>query len=75
MNGWTNRETWLINLWFAPESQEVLDSVRASLEEELDNLRENLPGYLVDLLSINFIMSEVNWDELSRHFEPIESEN
>lgn len=75
MNGWTNRETWLINLWFAPENQEVLDSVRASLEEELDNLRENLPGYLVDLLSINFIMSEVNWDELSRHFEPIESEN
>ena len=49
--------------------------MRASLEEELDNLRENLPGYLVDLLSINFIMSEVNWDELSRHFEPIESEN
>ncbi len=26
-NGWTNRETWLVNLWFNPESIEDLDII------------------------------------------------
>ena len=28
MNGWTNRETWLINLWFAYDNQEELDDIK-----------------------------------------------
>ncbi len=72
MNGWRNRETWLINLWFEYESQEELNDIRNLLEEELDELRYKIPDYLVDLLSVNFVMNEIDWDELGGHCEAIE---
>ena len=72
MNGWRNRETWLINLWFEYENQEELDDIRSLLEEELDELRNKIPDYLVDLLGLNFVMNEIDWDELGGHCEAIE---
>jgi hypothetical protein len=27
-NGWTNRATWLINVWFEPESREQVQMAR-----------------------------------------------
>ena len=72
MNGWRNRETWLINLWFEYESQEELNDIRNLLEEELDELRYKIPDYLVDLLGVNFVMNEIDWDELGGHCEAIE---
>ena len=39
-NGWTNRETWLINVWYNPETLEDLDYIR----EELDWAVECLMG-------------------------------
>ncbi len=32
-NGWTNRETWLINVWFNPESSADVDAAKETLEE------------------------------------------
>jgi hypothetical protein len=72
MNGWRNRETWLINLWFEYESQEELNDIHNLLEEELDELRYKIPDYLVDLLGVNFVMNEIDWDELGGHCEAIE---
>ena len=72
MNGWRNRETWLINLWFEYENQEELDDIRSLLEEELDELRNKIPDYLVDLLGVNFVMNEIDWDELGGHVEACE---
>jgi len=72
MNGWRNRETWLINLWFEYENQEELDDIRSLLEEELDELRNKIPNYLVDLLGVNFVMNEIDWDELAGHCEAME---
>ena len=69
MNGWRNRETWLINLWFEYENQEELDDIRNLLEEELDELRNKIPDYLVDLLGLNFVEKEIDWDELAGHCE------
>ena len=39
------------------------------LEEEIDELREKIPDYLVDLLAINFVDNEIDWDELAGHCE------
>ena len=72
MNGWRNRETWLINLWFEYENQEELNDIRNLLEEELDELRYKIPDYLVDLLGVNFVMNETDWDELEGHCEAME---
>jgi hypothetical protein len=59
-NGWTNRATWLVNVWFNPESQDDVESARMAIEEA-----ENaLPDYMRDFLCTN----EINWDELLEQF-------
>ena len=61
-NGWTNRETWLVNVWFNPESKEDVQLAKSVLEEQYDAM-EN--GALKDMLNIGAI----NWDELESHFD------
>ena len=76
MNGWTNRETWIINLWFEYNTVEELNDIRNMIDEDLDELRNKIPDYLVDLLCINFVDKEINWNELEGHCEALEgSEN
>jgi len=58
-NGWTNRETWLVNVWFNPECEADVDFAKDTLEEAEDKLRETSPC-LFDMC----YLSEVNWDEL-----------
>ena len=65
-NGWTNRETWLVNVWFNPESKEDVQFAKDVLEEQYGAM-EN--GVLKDMLDIGAI----NWDELESHFDDEES--
>jgi hypothetical protein len=37
-NGWTNRETWLVNVWFSPESRADVEYARETLDEQYDNI-------------------------------------
>jgi hypothetical protein len=60
-NGWTNRATWLVNVWFNPESIADVESARDALQEAEDSI----PDFLRDFLRTD----EINWDELSEHFE------
>jgi hypothetical protein len=60
-NGWTNRATWLVNVWFNPESAADVDGARFALEESADAV----PDYLRDFLCLH----EINWGELHHHFE------
>ena len=69
MNGWRNRETYLISMWFNFKNEEELNEIRCMLEEEIDELREKIPDYLVDLLALNFLDNEIDWDELAGHCE------
>ncbi len=61
-NGWTNRATWLVNVWGNPESREDVESLRSMLEEQYDEMPN---GILKDMLDL----SDINWDELMEHFE------
>ncbi len=67
-NGWTNRETWLVNVWYNPESREEVEACRYTLEEEYDAMPD---GPLKDMVHL----SEVDWDQLLEHFEDEEEEN
>jgi hypothetical protein len=60
-NGWTNRATWLVNVWFNPESREDVESARAAIEEAEDAI----PDFMRDFLCT----SEINWGELLEHFD------
>lgn len=60
-NGWTNRETWLINVWFNPE---CVDDVR-SIRDLVDIEYHKLNGFMKDLCNVE----EINWDELEEAME------
>jgi hypothetical protein len=66
-NGWTNRETWLVNVWFNPESREDVESAREQLDEQYDAIPN---GPLKDMLSLD----DVNWEELLSQFDEEETE-
>lgn len=55
-NGWSNRETWLINVWFNPESPEDVDSIESQVMDDY----EQLPDYIKDFVDIG----QINWQEL-----------
>jgi hypothetical protein len=78
-NGWTNKETWLVNLWlgddFVALSEEGQIITEAFIRETVDYICESetksVEGrFLMDLL--NCALGEINYSELAQHYEPEE---
>ena len=69
-NGWTNRETWVINLWLGDYLQDVANEgqqLMADYIEETvwDMLEEaNVPDMFKDMIDLN----AVDWRELEQHY-------
>ena len=68
-NGWTNRETWVINIWLGDYFQEVSDEA----ELDADYIEEivwemfteaDIPPMFADMIDLNV----VNWQELVDHY-------
>ena len=55
-NGWTNRATWLVSVWFSPETRDDVQLAR----EVIEDVEDNLPDFMRDFLCTD----EINWDEL-----------
>lgn len=66
-NGWSNRETWLVNVWFNPESKDDLECAKEFLEEAYDEL----PDVMKDFCAIHMI----DWDELKENVASDETDN
>lgn len=74
-NGWTNRETWLVNIWFGDyfaelaEEGDTIDAgfIRDHVESYVDELVP-ASSFVADLLD----MSAIDWDELAEHYAPDE---
>ncbi len=66
-NGWTNRETWLVNLYFGDswESVACVESTRDFMEEQIDQLE----SWIRDFIDL----SAINWDELEEHAKELEA--
>jgi len=76
-NGWTNRETWLVNLWlgdYLTETAEetgrgfTADEVREHVEEiTFNSLDLPTSGFIADIIGGS--MARVNWQEIAEHTE------
>ena len=73
-NGWSNYNTWLVNLWFSESFEDNIprDEIREQVEFYISEMVHQYPsGFLGDVIG-NF-MNEVNWIELEEHYVyPIE---
>ena len=61
-NGWSNYETWLVNVWYNPESKEDVQYAKDNLEEQYDSIPD---GPLKDMINL----AAIDWKELESHFE------
>lgn len=71
-NGWTNRSTWLINLWYEAHTESEIDWIKEELEERVSSLSysDNVcDKILADMLNLQ----EIEWDELKEHVETEET--
>lgn len=66
-NGWTNRETWLINLHFEPRNQGDLDFIKETLEQEVEAIQESIVygRFFSDFINLG----NINWYELENHVQ------
>ena len=58
-NGWENRETWLVNLWFNPVTAREVDYIRETLESDFYDMVGESNIY-TDMINFNAI----NWREI-----------
>ena len=83
-NGWTNYETWVVNLWMGEDgsgywderAREAKDTYELSqmLKDEHEEMAPETTGVFADL--INAALSEVNWYEIAEGLrEDIEDED
>ena len=68
MNGWTNRETWLVNVWFNPETKEDVDYIEETLKDEFMDIHGTHNIY-IDLMNFG----SINWDELRDNLRSIDT--
>lgn len=68
-NGWTNRETWLVNIWFGDfwETAEDVEASREQIETEI----QALPNWIQDFI----YEDSINWDELKESVDEVEQPN
>lgn len=73
-NGWTNKETWLVNLWLgdtlAMDQEEGINVTADYIESLVDELVEQESiqnGFIRDLLTHSYC--GVNYQELASHYE------
>jgi len=72
-NGWRNRETWLVSLWFLDCIEEPMtaDSIRSMVAEALDEALTNtgvMKGFINDILNLD----RIDWNELAAHTQELE---
>ena len=72
-NGWKNRETWLVNLWFGDNFAMDADD---GVEITADYIRDVVENYVDEIVpASSFIadmmdMNAIDYAELARHYAP-----
>ena len=66
-NGWRNRETWLVNLWFEPQTKEDIEYLKDNIKDEFESFIEDFhsSGFIKDMICFQCI----DWQQLSDAME------
>ena len=67
-NGWANRSTWLINIWYEPTYESDLDWIKDELDQKVLDLANSelvTDKILADMINLQ----EIDWNELKEHIE------
>jgi hypothetical protein len=72
-NGWSNRATWLVNVWFLDCIEEPMtaEGIHSMVEEALDEALTNtgtMKGFITDMMSDE----RIDWEELAAHTQELE---
>ena len=68
MHGWKNRETWLIDLHYCPESIYDLEKIKAELIEEYEGFSPYMKQLAEDV-------HRIDWVELADAIEQVQKED
>lgn len=74
-NGWKNKETWLVSVWFGDSFQEEGHGYCGSIREYVEDMiidHEPTHGFLHDIIAT--AMADIDWEELENHYQPEEEE-
>ena len=64
-NGWTNRETWLVNIWFLDGIDEPMSA--DAIEDMVYAYVGEQSGFVADMID----MGCINWEELAENTEEV----
>ena len=72
-NGWSNRATWLVNVWFLDCIEEPMtaEGIHSMVEEALDEALTNtgaMKGFITDMMNDE----RIDWEELAAHTQEME---
>ena len=72
-NGWRNRETWLVNIWFLdgvtePMTAEGIHSMVSEALDEALSRKSAMTGFIIDMMDVDCI----DWDGLAAHTQELE---
>ena len=74
-NGWSNKETWLVNLWIGDSlTMDQEDGIKIDaayieqvVEDRIEDSGSRVNGFVGDIL--NCALGEIDYDELASHYE------
>jgi hypothetical protein len=73
-NGWSNQETWLVNIWLLDGVTEPMTAkdlelmVKEAFKEVLESTTDKMAGFLRDMVNLR----RIKWDELAEHIEELQ---
>ena len=75
-NGFTNRETWLVNVFYRDQILDYSTSIESSLEFVKEEIQDRIENFMVlirqsivsELICPKEIVEKINWVELEDHY-------